>query len=64
MLVQKAFWWAYSILEELIFRGAYHWNNFCISKWVGVVNRNSSKHKDNSLKQLKTANPNSLWASI
>ena len=28
----------------------------------GLDNKNSLEHKDNSLKQLKTANPNSLWA--
>ena len=37
---------------ELIFGGAYYWNEFCVSKWVGLDNKNSSKHKDNSLKQL------------
>ena len=46
---------------ELIFGGAYYWKEFCVSKWVGLDNKNSLKHKDNSLKQLKTASTNSLW---
>ena len=25
---------------------------FCVSKWVGLHNKNSLKHKDNCLKQL------------
>ena len=29
---------------ELIFGGAYHWKEFCISKWVGLHNKNSLKH--------------------
>ena len=37
-------------LGELIFGGAYYWMEFCVSKWVGLDN--------NSLKQLKTADPN------
>ena len=43
-------------LGELIFGGTYY--------WVGLDNKNSLKHKDNSLKQLKTASPNSPWANI
>ena len=35
---------------ELIFRGAYYWKGFCISKWVGLEN--------------KTASTNSPWAYI
>ena len=49
---------------ELIFRGAYYWKEFCVSKWVGLDNKNSLKHKDNSLKQLTTASTNSPWAYI
>ena len=26
---------------ELIFRGAYYWKEFCVSKWVGLDNKNS-----------------------
>ena len=37
---------------ELIFGGAYYWKEFCISKWVGLDNKNSLKHYKNSLKQL------------
>ena len=29
------------ISGELIFRGAYYWKEFCISKWVGLDNKNS-----------------------
>ena len=54
---------------ELIFGGACYWKEFCVSKWVGLVNKNSLKHYENSLKhyenslkQLKTANTNSPWA--
>ena len=50
--------------EELIFGGAYYWKEFCVSKWVGLDDKNSLKRKENSLKQLKTANPNSPWAYI
>ena len=49
---------------ELIFGGAYYWTEFYVSKWVGLDNKNNLKHTDNSLKQRKTANPNSLWAYI
>ena len=37
---------------ELIFRGAYYWKEFCVSKWVGLDNKNSLKYYENSLKQL------------
>ena len=30
-------------LEELIFRGAYYWKEFCFSKWVGLDNKSSLK---------------------
>ena len=43
---------------ELIFEGAYYWREFCVSKLVGLDNKNSSKDYKNSLKQVKTANPN------
>ena len=36
----------------------------CVSKWPVLDNKNSLKHNDNSLKQLKTANPNSPRAYI
>ena len=44
----------------------YYWREFCVSKWVGLDNKNSLKHEDNSLKQLKTAtcNPSSPQAYI
>ena len=29
---------------ELIFGGAYYWMEFCVSKWVGLDNKNSLKH--------------------
>ena len=41
---------------ELNFRGAYYLREFCISKWVGLDNKSSLKHEDNSPKQPKTAN--------
>ena len=48
---------------ELIFGGDYYWKEFCVSKWVGLDNKNSLKHYENSLKQLKTAGTNSPpWA--
>ena len=40
-------------LKELIFGGAYYWREFCISKWVGLDNKNCLKHCENSLKQLE-----------
>ena len=49
---------------ELINGGAYYWKEFCVSKWVGLDNKNSLKHYENSLKQLKTANRNRPWAYI
>ena len=55
--------WAY-FRGELIFGGAYYWREFCVSKWVGLDNKNSLKHDENGLKQLKTANTNSLWVYI
>ena len=42
IFLQKAFllglFWG-----ELIFGGAYYWKEFCISKWVWLVNKNSLK---------------------
>ena len=37
---------------ELIFGGAYYWKEFCVSKWVGLHNKNGLNHYENSLKQL------------
>ena len=51
MFVQKAFLVGL-FSGELIFRGAHYWMKFCVSKWVGLVNKNSLIHEDNSLKQL------------
>ena len=41
-----------------------YWREICISKWVELDNKNSLKHEDNGLKQLKTANLNSPQAYI
>ena len=61
--VQKAF--SVGLFSgELIFGGAYYWKEFCVSKWVGLDNKNGLKHYENSLKQLKTASTKSLWAYI
>ena len=54
--VQKAFLLGL-FSGELIFGGASYRKEFCIPKWVWLVNTNS-------LKQLKTANSNSPWAYI
>ena len=63
IFVQKAFLLGlFSV--ELVFVGAYFWKEFCPSKWVGLDNKNSVKHYENSLKNLKTSNPNSPWAYI
>ena len=52
IFVQKAF--LVDLLSgELIFGGAYYWREFCVSKWVGLDNKNSLKHEDYNLKQLK-----------
>ena len=45
---------------ELIFGGAYYWKESCVSKWVGINNKNSLKHYENSLK-LNTTSP---WAYV
>ena len=37
---------------ERSFGGAYYWKEFYVSKWVGLDNKNSLKHYENSLKQL------------
>ena len=63
MFVQKAFLLG-SFSGELIFRGAYYWQELCVSRWVGLDNKNSLKHSENSLKQLKTTSTNSPWAYI
>ena len=44
-------------LGQLIFRGAYYWKEFCVSKWVGLDNQNS-------LKQLKQLALKVQWAYI
>ena len=38
--------------REVIFGGASYWRGFCVSKWIGLANKNSLKHYENSLKQL------------
>ena len=40
IFVQKAFLLGL-FLGELIFGGAYYWKEFCVSKWVGIDNKNS-----------------------
>ena len=30
--------------EELIFGGAYYWKEFCVSKWVGLVNKTATTY--------------------
>ena len=37
-----------------LFLGACCWVKFYVSKWVGLDNKNSLKHYENSLKQLVT----------
>ena len=37
---------------------------FCVLKWVGLHNKKSLKHYENSLKQLRTASANRTWAYI
>ena len=48
--------WAYicskGFFVGLIFGGASYWMEFCVSKWVGLDNINSLKHKGDSLKLL------------
>ena len=56
IFVQKAFLLGL-FSGELIFGGAYYRNEFSVSKWVGLNNKNS-------LKQFKTVNTNSPWAYI
>ena len=46
---------------ELIFGGAYYWKEFCVSKLVGLVNKNSLKQHENS---LKTASTSSLYYGL
>ena len=43
IFVQKAFLLGlFSV--ELIFGWAYYWKEVCVSKWVGLDNKNSLKH--------------------
>ena len=63
LFVQKAFLLGL-FSGELIFGGAYYWKEFCVSKWVGLDNKNSVNHHENSLNQLKTASTNSPWTYI
>ena len=51
IFVQKAFLLGL-FLGELILGGAYYWKEFCVSKWVGLDNKNSLKLSEHSLKQL------------
>ena len=43
IFVQKVFLLGL-FLGDLIFGGAYNWKGFCVSKWVGLDNKNSLKH--------------------
>ena len=52
------FSWGAYFRRDLLLEGILHFN----AKWAGLGNKNSLKHEDNSLKQLKTANTNSPWA--
>ena len=61
-LFERLFSWTY--FREAYFRGGLLLKEFCVSKWVGLHNKNSLKHYENSLKQLKTTNANSPWAYI
>ena len=36
---------------EVIFGGTYYWTEFCLSVRVGLDNKTSVKHDENSLKQ-------------
>ena len=63
-MFKRLFFFGELIYEVLIFGGAYYWNEFCVSKWVGLDDKNSLKHKDNGLKQLKTVNTTHPWAYI
>ena len=42
--------------SEIVFGGAYYWREFCVSKWVGLDNKDSLKNTritaKNSLKHL------------
>ena len=49
---------------RLIFGRAYYRKEFCVSRWVGLDNKNSLKHEDNSLKRLKKAKLYCPWACI
>ena len=40
IFVQKAFLVGL-FSGELVFGGAYYWKEFCVSKWVGLDNRNN-----------------------
>ena len=51
ILLQQAFLVGL-FLWQLIFREAYYWKEFCISKWVDLDDKNSLKHYENSLTQL------------
>ena len=60
IFIQKAFLlglFSGSLFSEGLVIG----RNFAFQNGLGST-KNSLKHKDNSLKQLKTANPNSPWA--
>ena len=50
--------------RELISGGADYWREFCVSNWVGLINKKSLKQEDNNLKQLKTINPNSPYGLV
>ena len=39
--------------RELIFGEGYYRREFCVLKWVGLDNKHSLKHLDNSIKELK-----------
>ena len=42
----------WGLYREIIFGGAYYCREFCVSKWVGLENKDSLKHQDNNLKPL------------
>ena len=53
-----------ALFAGLIFGGTYYWKKFCVSKWVGLDNKNSLKHLENSLKQLTLTVPGLIFRRV
>ena len=50
-------------LGKLIFGGTYYWKEFCVSKWVGLDNKNSLKHYEKGGLIIRRIFASEIWGA-